>query len=131
MNRTHTLTVELDDEGYARLSLRCNWEGDATDRPCGSHTDCDWPDENTCRCTNADCSCREGDHDDCYEFGTFIENIGTECRTEPTGDCWYEDAMHLVGSEAFDFQGISFDVLVDIHGTSWDESAVVTKAVEP
>lgn len=131
MSERHTLTVTLDEDGHAIIGIQCLWDGDPTERPCGSYTDGPWPDENTCRCTNGDCGCREGDHDDCYEYGFYIENIDTACRAEPTGECWFVGSMDAVGSEAFAFHDISFAIPVAITGNSSDEPIHVSPIIEP
>jgi len=50
----------------------------------------DWPDTNTCRCTQEanDCSdCRDGDHGGCGFYGMWIEEVGAECRSQLVDGC--------------------------------------------
>ncbi len=70
-----------------------------------------WPDEFTCRCTDAECFWRDGDHSGCGNFGRYIVGLGPECLQVPVDGCGLVVWLDELGEEALDvWQGVSVEV---------------------
>ena len=109
MSVNHVLHYKPGAEGYGAWRLECI-EAEGTHH--GSFIERSWPDENTCRCTEEanDCEyCTNGDHGGCGFYGTLIYDIGYECRTEPSDECWTGGWLNEIVGEC-------------IHGDDWPEN---------
>lgn len=77
-----------------------------------------WPDEFTCRCTDAQCFCRDGDHSGCGNFGRYIVGLGPECQQVPVEGCGLVVWLDELGEEALDvWEDVTLEVPVN---TYWE-----------
>jgi hypothetical protein len=91
-----------------------------------------WPDESTCRCTDAECLCREGDHYACADFGRYIQGLGPECQQVPVDGCGLVVWLDELGEESLDvWKNVTIEVPVKAYWESEDGPVFQVYTGEP
>lgn len=122
---THTVVATLLGYDGVQYQLECP---DPDNCPEEIYTERDWPDADNCRCEEFECSCRDGDHEDCSEYGSWVPSLGPICRLQRVEGCGLQEWFDNVGSDILSsWDGPEIRVKVRVY---WeDEGPMIVRAI--